>query len=168
MFAKLRSMPAWDIAKNLPFYLSMVETSLSISDLVSVAVSLMSVSSDKIMLAQVPVYMGGITYNNNDVVVVARQETADLLNTYYRENTGPVDASELQVVDNVLDISGRSPSAPNVQFMASLNAEVTDAIEESGEDTGNEYVYDTPTPAPEGDASSTEGDASSESEDAAA
>lgn len=168
MFAKLRSMTAWDIAKNLPFYLSMVETSLSISDLVSVAVSLMSVSSDKIMLAQVPVYMGNITYNNNDVVVVARQETADLLNTYYRENTGPVDASELQVVDNVLDISGRSPSAPNVQFMASLNAEVTDAIEESGEDTGNEYVYDTPTPAPEGDASSTEGDASSESEDAAA
>ena len=169
MFAKLRSMTAWDIAKNLPFYLSMVETSLSISDLVSVAVSLMSVSSDKIMLAQVPVYMGGITYNNNDVVVVARQETADLLNTYYRENTGPVDASELQVVDNVLDISGRSPSDPHVQFMASLNAEVTDAIEESGEDTGNEYVYDTPTPAPEGDASSTEGDAaSSEGEDAAA
>lgn len=168
MFAKLRSMTAWDIAKNLPFYLSMVETSLSISDLVSVAVSLMSVSSDKIMLAQVPVYMGNIMYQDQDVVVVARQETADLLNTYYRENTGPVDASELQVVDNVLDISGRSPSAPNVQFMASLNAEVTDAIEESGEDTGNEYVYDTPTPAPEGDASSTEGDASSESEDAAA
>lgn len=168
MFAKLRSMTAWDIAKNLPFYLSMVETSLSISDLVSVAVSLMSVSSDKIMLAQVPVYMGGITYNNNDVVVVARQETADLLNTYYRENTGPVDASELQVVDNVLDISGRSPSDPNVQFMASINETVTDAIEESGEDTGNEYVYDTPTAAPEGDSSSTEGDASSEGEDAAA
>lgn len=168
MFAKLRSMTAWDIAKNLPFYLSMVETSLSISDLVSVAVSLMSVSSDKIMLAQVPVYMGGITYNNNDVVVVARQETADLLNTYYRENTGPVDASELQVVDNVLDISGRSPSDPNVQFMASINETVTDAIEESGEDTGNEYVYDTPTAAPEGDSSSTEGDASSDGEDAAA
>lgn len=169
MFAKLRSMTAWDIAKNLPFYLSMVETSLSISDLVSVAVSLMSVSSDKIMLAQVPVYMGGITYNGNDVVVVARQETADLLNTYYRENTGPVDAGELQVVDNVLDISGRSPSDPNVQFMAALNEEVTDAIEESGEDTGNEYVYDTPTPAPEGDASSAEGDAAStEGEDAAA
>lgn len=172
MFAKLRSMTAWDIAKNLPFYLSMVETSLSISDLVSVAVSMMSVSSDKIMLAQVPVYMGQIYYpigtTDNDVVVVARQETADLLNTYYRENTGPVDASELQVVDNVLDISGRSPSDPNVQFMASLNEEVTDAIEESGEDTGSEYVYDTPTPAPEGDASSSEGDASSESEDAAA
>lgn len=168
MFAKLRSMTAWDIAKNLPFYLSMVDTSLSISDLVSVAVSLMSVSSDKIMLAQVPVYMGNITYNDNDVVVVARQETSDLLNTYYRENTGPVDAGELQVVDNVLDISGRGPSDPNVQFMASINETVTDAIAESGEDTGNEYVYDTPTAAPEGDSSSTEGDASSEDEDAAA
>lgn len=171
MFAKLRSMTAWDIAKNLPFYLSMVDTSLSISDLISVAVSLMSVSSDKIMLAQVPVYMGGITYNNNDVVVVARQEAADLLNTYYRENTGPVDASELQVVDNVLDISGRSPSDPNVQFMASINEQVNEAAAESGVDTSSEYVYDTPTAAPESDASSTEegGDsADSASEDNAA
>lgn len=164
MFAKLRSMTAWDIAKNLPFYLSMVDTSLSISDLISVAVSLMSVSSDKIMLAQVPVYMGGITYNNNDVVVVARQETADLLNTYYRENTGPVDASELQVVDNVLDTSGVSASNPNVQFMAAINEQVNEAAAESGVDTSSEYVYDTPTAAPESDATSTEdgGDASSE------
>lgn len=160
MFAKLRSMTAWDIAKNLPFYLSMVDTSLSISDLISVAVSLLNVSSDKIMLAQIPVYMGQIYYpigtTDNDVVVVARQEAADLLNTYYRENTGPVDASELQVVDNVLDISGRSPSDPNVQFMADINEQVNDAADESGVDTSSEYVYDTPTPAPEGDASSTE------------
>lgn len=171
MFAKLRSMTAWDIAKNLPFYLSMVDTSLSISDLISVAVSLMSVSSDKIMLAQVPVYMGGITYNNNDVVVVARQQTADLLNTYYRENTGPVDASQLQVVDNVLDISGVGASDPNVQFMASINEQVNEAAAESGVDTSSEYVYDTPTAAPEGDAAST-GDgtdsADSSSEDQAA
>ena len=160
MFAKLRSMTAWDIAKNLPFYLGMVDTSLSISDLISVAVSLLNVSSDKIMLAQIPVYMGQIYYpigtTDNDVVVVARQEAADLLNTYYRENTGPVDASELQVVDNVLDISGRSPSDPNVQFMADINEQVNDAADESGVDTSSEYVYDTPTPAPEGDASSTE------------
>lgn len=171
MFAKLRSMTPWDIAKNLPFYLSMVDTSLSISDLISVAVSLMSVSSDKIMLAQVPVYMGGINYNNNDVVVVARQETADLLNTYYRENTGPVDASELQVVDNVLDVSGIPASDPNVQFMATINETVNEAAAESGVDTSSEYVYDTPTAAPEGDASSTEdgGDsADSASEDNAA
>ena len=171
MFAKLRSMTAWDIAKNLPFYLSMVDTSLSISDLISVAVSLMSVSSDKIMLAQVPVYMGGITYNGNDVVVVARQETADLLNTYYRENTGPVDASELQVVDNVLDVSGVGASEPNVQFMAAINEQVNDAAQESGVDTSSEYVYDTPTAAPEGDAASTEegtDSADSSSEDQAA
>lgn len=172
MFAKLRSMTAWDIAKNLPFYLSMVDTSLSISDLISVAVSLMNVSSDKIMLAQIPVYMGQIYYpigtTQNDVVVVARQQAADLLNTYYRENTGPVDASQLQVVDNVLDISGRSPSDPNVQFMADINQQVNDAAGESGVDTSSEYVYDTPTPAPEGDASSTEEGTDSAGEDNAA
>ena len=78
MFAKLRSMTIWDIAKNLPFYLSMVETSLNINDLISVALSLKNVSSEKIMLAQVPVYMGDLVYpfnvpHPNSVVVVARQ-----------------------------------------------------------------------------------------------
>lgn len=143
MFAKLRSMTVWDIAKNLPFYLSMVDTSMSISDLVSVAVSLMSVSSDKITLAQVPVYMGNIMYNGNDVVVVARQETADLLNTYYRENTGPVDAADLNILDTAVDISGRSPSDPNVQVMQQLDTEAAEGQAEAGLDDRGEFVYDT-------------------------
>lgn len=149
MFAKLRSMTVWDIAKNLPFYLSMVETNMSISDLVSVAVSLMKVSSDKIMLAQIPVYMGDIRMGPNDVVVVARQEAADLLNTYYRENTGPVDASQLQVRDDIVSFSPRGASDPNVQFMAGINQEVADAAQNSDTQMSDEYTYDIPTPAPE-------------------
>ena len=105
---------------------------------------------------------------DSDVVVVARQETADLLNTYYRENTGPVDASELQVVDNVLDVSGVGASDPNVQFMAAINEQVNDAAQESGVDTSSEYVYDTPTEAPEGAAASTEEGTDSSGEDQAA
>lgn len=166
MFAKLRSMTVWDIAKNLPFYLSMVDTSMSISDLVSVAVSLMSVSSDKITLAQVPVYMGNIMYNGNDVVVVARQETADLLNTYYRENTGPVDAADLNILDTAVDISGRSPSDPNVQVMQQLDAEAAEGQAEAGLDDRGEFVYDTTTSSDSTE--STEGTDSAESQDDAA
>ncbi|MDY5782490.1 MAG: LCP family protein, partial [Gemmiger sp.] len=152
MFAKLRSMTIWDIAKNLPFYLSMVETSLNINDLVSVALSLKNVSSEKIMLAQVPVYMGGLVYpfnveHPNSVVVVARQETADLLNTYFRENTGFVDASRLNVRDDVHNVGGITPSDPNVQFMGSLNAEIADAQTNNNIDgSATTDVYDVAGP----------------------
>ena len=152
MFAKLRSMTIWDIAKNLPFYLSMVETSLNINDLISVALSLKNVSSEKIMLAQVPVYMGDLVYpfnvpHPNSVVVVARQETADLLNTYFRENTGFVDASRLNVRDDVHNVGGITPSDPNVQFMGSLNAEIADAQTNNNIDgSATTDVYDVAGP----------------------
>ena len=176
IFARLRAMSVWDIAKNLPFYLSMVDTSLDASELVSVAVSLLNVSSDKILLAQVPVYMGGLKYpqnvaHPNDVVVAARQETADLLNTYYRENTGPVDASELNIKDDVLDVSGMTPTDPNVQYMATLNENVVDAVDSGKADIGisDEYSYDLPEPTPTPDAGTTDGtdaaDGSSDSTD---
>ena len=176
IFARLRAMSVWDIAKNLPFYLSMVDTSLDASELVSVAVSLLNVSSDKILLAQVPVYMGGLKYpqnvaHPNDVVVAARQETADLLNTYYRENTGPVDASELNIKDDVLDVSGMTPTDPNVQYMATLNENVVDAVDSGNADIGisDEYSYDLPDPTPTPDAGTTDGtdaaDGSSDSTD---
>ncbi|MGN0983385.1 MAG: hypothetical protein ACI4OI_00970, partial [Gemmiger sp.] len=127
--------------------------------------SLLKVSSEKIMLAQVPVYMGGIYYpigtENHDVVIVARQEAADLLNTYYRENTGPVDASQLNLMDgaDAPDYSGRSASDPNVQFMGDLNKEIVDAqqnqnLDGSGTLIGEgEFVYDVPA---ESDAASGE------------
>ncbi|MGN0974696.1 MAG: LCP family protein [Gemmiger sp.] len=152
MFAKLRSMSIWDIAKNLPFYLSMVETDMNISDLISVALSLKNVDSSKIMLAQVPVYMGGLTYpeGGNSVVVVARQQTADLLNTYYRENTGPVDASQLNVRDDVHNLSGLTASDPKVQFMGTLNAEIADAQANNNIDgSATTDVYDVAESEPE-------------------
>ena len=75
-----------------------METDLSATELVSVAVSMLKISSSNIMFCQAPVYMGqAISYNGNSTVVVARQETADLLNEYFRENTGPVDASQLNI-----------------------------------------------------------------------
>ena len=61
--------------------------------------------------------------------MVARQETADLLNEYFRENTGPVDASQLNIAgdDGLFDLSGLTASDPSVQFMGTLNEEISDA-----------------------------------------
>ena len=153
MFARLRDMTVWDIAKILPVVMNYMETDLSVSKLVSAAVSLLSVSSDHIMLCQVPVYMGGIMYQSNDIVVVARQEAADLLNTYFRTPETQLTADQLNVCDNAVDISGRSPTDPNVQYMGSLNEEVVTAAGEDGTEIDPNATYDLPTatatPAPD-------------------
>lgn len=158
MFARLRDMTVWDIAKILPVVMNYMETDLSVSKLVSAAVSLLSVSSDHIMLCQVPVYMGQLYYPigveyPNDVVVVARQEATDLLNTYFRTPETQLTADQLNVCDNAIDLGNRSPTDPNVQYMGSLNEEVVTAAGEDGTEIDPNASYDLPTatatPAPD-------------------
>ena len=164
LFARMRSMTVWDIAKLLPVITSQMETDLSATELVSVAVSMLKISSSNILFGQVPVYMGqAISYNGNSTVVVARQETADLLNEYFRENTGPVDASQLNIAgdDGLFDLSGLTASDPSVQFMGSLNEEISNAQQTNNIDgSATTDVYDTATPAPDDstDGDSTDGD----------
>ena len=152
LFARLRSMTVWDIARMIPVFTTYMETDLKVSDIVSVAVSMLNVDSSKIMMAQVPVYMGQLYYNGNDIDVVDREGTAELLNNYFRENTGPVDASALNVRDDLVDISGRTPTEVNVQFMGTLNEEVVDAQQNNNLDgTKTTDVYQTPAPEPSPD-----------------
>ncbi len=170
LFARLRSMTVWDIARMIPVFTTYMETDLKVSDIVSVAVSMLNVDSSKIMMAQVPVYMGQLYYNGNDIDVVDREGTAELLNTYFRENTGPVDASALNVRDDLVDISGRTPTEVNVQFMGTLNEEVVDAQQNNNLDgTKTTDVYQTPAPEPSPDpaAEGAEDGADAEADDAA-
>ena len=170
LFARLRSMTVWDIARMIPVFTTYMETDLKVSDIVSVAVSMLNVDSSKIMMAQVPVYMGQLYYNGNDIDVVDREGTAELLNTYFRENTGPVDASALNVRDDLVDISGRTPTEVNVQFMGTLNEEVVDAQQNNNLDgTKTTDVYQTPAPEPSPDPAAEGGEdgADGEADDAA-
>ena len=176
MFARLRDMTVWDIAKILPVVMNYMETDLSVSKMVSAAVSLLTVSSDHIMLCQVPVYMGQLYYPigveyPNDVVVVARQETADLLNTYFRTPETQLTADQLNVCDNAIDLGNRSPTDPNVQYMGSLNEEVVTAAGEDGTEIDPNATYDLPaataTPAPDASGADSGSSDSSSADDAA-
>ena len=71
---------------------------------------MLKIDSHKIMIAQMPV-ISGPQYQGQALLYPARQEDADLLNQYFRENTGPVDASQLNLCDNVVDLSGYSITA---------------------------------------------------------
>ena len=159
MFARLRAMTVWDVAKILPVVMNYMETDLPVSKLVSAAVSLLSVSSDHIMLCQVPVYMGQLFYQENDIDVIYRQGTADLLNTYFRTEETQVPAEQLNICDDVVDVGNREPTDPNVQYMGALNQDVVNAAGESGVETDPNATYDLPSPAasPSPDASGSEG-----------
>ena len=131
LFRRLKSIGnIWDVAKLTPAVLNYMETSLSASKLVSFAVSMLKIDSSKIMICQMPVKMAE-KYNGEAVVYPARQEDADILNQYFRENTGFVDASALQLCDDAsvlgFDLSGYTATDANVQFMGQLNQEAVDA-----------------------------------------
>ena len=156
LFRKLKSIGnIWDVARLTPAVLNYMETSLSASQLASFAVSMLKIDSSKIMICQMPIKMAG-KYNGQAVVYPARQEDADLLNQYFRENTGFVDASELQLCDDAsvlgFDLSGYTATDPNIQQMGGLMSEADDAQKNDNLDGSNvvtDVMASEPTPAPE-------------------
>lgn len=140
LFRKLKSIGnIWDVAKLTPAVLNYMETDLSASQLISFAVSLLNVDSNKIMICQMPV-ISGPQYQGQSLLYPARQEDADLLNQYFRENTGPVDASQLNLCDNVVDLSGYTATDPNVQYMGGLMSEADEAQHDNNLDGSNQIV----------------------------
>ncbi len=104
LFRKLKSIGnIWDVAKLTPAVLNYMETNLSASDLISFAISMLKIDSNKIICPdaghQRPAVQRPVAF------YPARQADADLLNQYFRENTGPVDANQLNLCDNVIDLS---------------------------------------------------------------
>uniref|UniRef100_UPI004029368C LCP family glycopolymer transferase n=1 Tax=Gemmiger formicilis TaxID=745368 RepID=UPI004029368C len=162
LFRRLKSIGnIWDVAKLTPAVLNYMETSLSASKLVSFAVSMLKIDSSKIMICQMPVKMAE-KYNGEAVVYPARQEDADLLNQYFRENTGFVDASELQLCDDAsvlgFDLSGYTATDANVQYMGQLNQEAADAQQNQNLDGSHtvEYVDSESTDTADSSSDSTE------------
>ena len=162
LFRRLKSIGnIWDVAKLTPAVLNYMETSLSASQLVSFAVSMLKIDSSKIMICQMPVKMAG-KYNGQAVVYPARQEDADILNQYFRENTGFVDASELQLCDDAsvlgFDLSGYTATDANVQYMGQLNQEAADAQQNQNLDGSHtvEYVDSESTDTADSSSDSTE------------
>lgn len=144
LFRRLKSIGnIWDVAKLTPAVLNYMETSLSASQLASFAVSMLKIDSSKIMICQMPIKMAG-KYNGQAVVYPARQEDADLLNQYFRENTGAVDASALQLCDDAsvlgFDLSGYTATNPNIQFMGGLMSEADQAQKDENLDGSNQVT----------------------------
>lgn len=147
LFRRLRSISVWEAVKMVPIAMEYVTTDLSASDIASLAVSFLKVDSSNIMICQLP-SCNAEPYNGNSVLLTARQESADLLNQYFRDYTGPMDASQLQLPDWTAT-SGASD--PNIQFMNALDAEAEQGQQDLNIDGSYNVITDTPeeTAAPE-------------------
>ncbi len=134
LLGRFRTMNIWDVAKLMPAFMNYVETDMPSTTMISLGVSLLQVDSANIMICQMPVFSASQYYNNNSVVVGAPEETATLLNTYFRTYTGEVPASELNLQS--WHPSGQA-SDPNVQFMGQLDEESIDAQQNNNLDGSN-------------------------------
>ena len=125
LFKRVRSMGITDVLNQLPLvFNNYIHTDMDLTTIAKMLVSFTRIDSANIMLAQTPVFMGvpnvGVTdtFDGYSCVVPDAGSIAELLNTYFRSYTGPVSASELNLVTNDWPHGTASTSA-NVQFVAS-------------------------------------------------
>lgn len=117
LFKLIRTATIPDLVKLAPALVHYVTTDCDIKTIISVALSFLKVDSGDIMICQAPVF-GAPQYNGQAILVADLAATADLLNAYFREYTGPVDANQLYT-PNIPH--GSTSTSPNVQYMGQLD-----------------------------------------------
>ncbi len=134
LFKRVRSMGITDVLNQLPLiFNNYIHTDMDLTTIAKMLVSFTRIDSANIMLAQTPVFMGVPNVGKTDsfdgysCVVPDAGSVAELLNTYFRNYTGPVSAEELNLVTNDWPHGTASTSA-NVQFVGQLDKESDDAI----------------------------------------
>ena len=134
LFKRVRSMGVTDVIAQLPLiFNNYIHTDMDLTTIAKMLVSFTRIDSGNIMLAQTPVFMGVPNVGKTDsfdgysCVVPDAGSIAELLNTYFRNYTGPVSAEELNLVTNDWPHGTASTSA-NVQFVGQLDKESDDAI----------------------------------------
>lgn len=113
------------------------------------AMSFLKIDSANIMMAQTPVFMGGDipyvgatdSFAGYSCVVPDAGSIAELLNTYFRNYTGPVSAEELNLCTDDWPHGSYSTNA-NVQFVGQLDKEADDAILEGNTDVEGAVTTD--------------------------
>ena len=134
LFKRVRSMGITDVLSQLDLvFRNYIHTDMDLTTIAKMLVSFTRIDSANIMLAQTPVFMGVPNVGKTDsfdgysCVVPDAGSIAELLNTYFRNYTGPVSAEELNLVTSDWPHGTASTSA-NVQFVGQLDKQSDDAI----------------------------------------
>lgn len=119
-FKRLRTATAADIIKLTPHLVTYVNTSMGPDTAVGIGLKMLNVPSSNILMARLPVYAAASKYKDaHSIVVGAPEETAELLNTYFRTYTTPISADELNLAK--YPTTG-SVAESAVQYMGDIEA----------------------------------------------
>ena len=149
LFKRARSMGIQDILNQMPIiFNNYIQTDIDLVTLGKLAVSFLQIDSANIMIAQTPVFSGGVPFvgatdssAGYSCVVPDAGSIAELLNTYFRTYTGPVSEEELNLVTDDWPHGSVSTSA-NIQFVGQLDKESDDAILEGDTDVQGAVTTD--------------------------
>ncbi len=139
LYNRLMTCSVAEIAKLMPVITYFVSTDCDFTTLVSLGVSFLKLDAADIMICQAPLFTGTENIVLSDgteqsVMVADADSTAALLNEYFRDYTGEVDVSELNLAS--WTHNGVS-SDPNVQYLGQIATEVDEAIENGAVDDVN-------------------------------
>lgn len=101
LFRRLKTATVGDIVKLLPVAQSYIRTDISTLDLMSIAIEVSRMDNSRISMGRIPVYGTEERYYDGGLkagalpVVLAKEETAVLLNDYFRPADQPIMASDL-------------------------------------------------------------------------
>ncbi len=98
LFRRVRTATVGDIIKLTPVVEYYINTSLNFVELVQLGMSVLTIPSANITIGRLPVARGEL-YNGMDVMVCAKQETAEFLNAYLRPASEPISASQIGTPD---------------------------------------------------------------------
>lgn len=139
LFKRVATMTPKDIVKLMPVILNdYITTDCDVLTIIQLAVSFLKVDSANIMVCQTPVFMDCQYYNNNSIVAADAAAIGDLLNKYFRDYTGEVPVSELNLMD--WSRGGAGSSDANIQFMGQLDEEANQAILDGNTDVAGAQV----------------------------
>ena len=138
LFRRVRSASLTEILTLAPVVANYVTTNMDMKTMISLAVSFLKVDSANIMVCQAPMYTAVDGYKGQSMLVADREDIADLLNTYFRDYTGEVAASELNFADWNHTTTATSP---NVQYMGQLDKQADDAVAAGDTTVKDSYVY---------------------------
>ena len=96
LFRRLKTASVGDIVKLLPVAQKYIKTDISTLELMSIAIEVSGMDSADISIGRLPVYGSGQLYaGEHSVVVTAKEETAALLNEYFRPADDPIAAADI-------------------------------------------------------------------------
>lgn len=97
-FKRVKEMTSRDIIKLMPVFTYFCNTSFSVTDCMALAIDLLTIPSENITFARMPSYQALEEYSPGSWPInCAIDQTADLLNQYFRAEGELIPASELNV-----------------------------------------------------------------------